>query len=509
MIDTNNFTPWFGSVESVDDPMKNGRYQVRVFGYNTANRGMLPTANLRWFSSIVSNSAGSQSVGQSPTGYKVNSFVFGYYIDPEMQEGVILGAIASMPGGVNDVCEAATGEGGTYLDELRKNAVKGVPDARGDTWDEPTTAYAVVYPYNQVYQSESGHIIEYDDTPGAERVMIFHRSGSFEEFHPDGKRVSKAVGDSFDIHLGGHNIYVKGNLNLVASGDYRVSIGGEMYVKASKVIFDTEEVDIYGVSKANDHLSGGVSGGFHVHPETNESETLPPTGYSLAFTPTAKNNFSFEYEEIEYTPAIINMALSNGFITPEEAEGLKEPPIVESIADEPPPAVVKAVVSECGLAIVDGKVDYSTMLSPNFSLRQLSLGAVVSQYAIKAQNGLSAEDIVCNLKNIAENVLEPLKAKYPNMIVTSGFRTGSGKSQHLKGEAVDIQFTNASKGFYFEVAKWAKDNLPYDQFLLEYKSTGTRMPWLHFSLTRGRTQRGQIMTFYNHSKHANGLVQIA
>lgn len=509
MIDTNNFTPWFGSIESVDDPLKNGRYQVRVFGYNSDNKGMLPTENLKWFSSAVSNSAGSQSVGQSPTGYMKDSFVFGYYIDPEFQEGIILAGIAGMPGGMNDVSEVATGEGGQYLETVRNNAVKGVPDARGETWDEPVTQYAVVYPNNQVYQSQSGHIIEYDDTPGAERVMIFHRSGSFEEFHPDGKRVSKSIGDSFSIHLGGHNIFVSGSLNLVASGDYRVSVGGEYYVKAKNIVLDTAVVDIYGISNANDHMSGQVSGGTHIHPETNQEETLPPIGYTPEFAPTAKNSFTFEYEDVPFTPPVVEYALGQGFITPQEAQDIDKEPIVESVEDAPAPVEVKPVISECGLAIVNGKVDYTVMLSKNFSLRSVSLGAVVSQYAIKAQGGLSAEDIVCNLKNVAENVLEPLKAKYPNMIVTSGFRTGSGTSQHLKGEAVDIQLKNASKSFYMEVAKWIKDNLPYDQFLFEQKSYGTRMPWLHVSLTRGRKQRGQVLTFFNNKKYANGLVLVS
>lgn len=509
MIDTNNFTPWFGTIENVDDPLKNGRYQVRVFGYNSDNRGMLPTENLKWFACGVSNSAGSQSVGESPTGYMKGSFVFGYYIDPEFQEGIILAGIAGMPGGVNDVSEVATGEGGQYLETVRKNAVSGVPDARGETWDEPPTAYAVVYPNNKVYQSQSGHIIEYDDTPGAERVMIFHRSGSFEEFHPDGKRVSKSIGESFSIHLGGHNIFVNGSLNLVASGDYRISVGGEMYVKAKNIVFDTPVVDIYGVSNANDHMSGQVSGGTHIHPETNQQETLPPIGYTPEFAPTPKNAFTFEYEDVPFTPPVVEYALEQGFITPQEAQDIDKEPIVESVADEPPPVEVKPVIAECGLAITNGKVDYTVMLSPNFSLRSVSLGAVVSQYPIKAQGGLSAEDIVCNLKNLAENVLEPLKAKYPNMIVTSGFRTGSGTSQHLKGEAVDIQIKNASKSFYMEVAKWIKDNLPYDQFLFEQKSYGTRMPWLHISLTRGRKQRSQVLTFFNNKKYANGLVLVS
>lgn len=509
MIDTNNFTPWFGTIESVDDPLKNGRYQVRVFGYNSANKGMLPTENLKWFSSAVSNSAGSQSVGHSPTGYMKDSFVFGYYIDPEFQEGIILAGIAGMPGGVNDVSEVATGEGGQYLETVRKNAVKGVPDARGETWDEPPTKYAVVYPNNQVYQSQSGHIVEYDDTPGAERVMIFHRSGSFEEFHPDGTRVSKSIGQSFSIHLGGHNIFVNGSLNLVASGDYRVSVGGEMYVKAKNIVFDTAVVDIYGVSNANDHMSGEVSGGTHIHPETNEAETLPPIGYTPEFAPTPKNAFTFDYEDVPFDPPQVKFALDQGFITPQEAQDIDKEPTIESTDDAPPPVEVKPVIGECGLAVTNGKVDYTVMLSPSFSLRSVSLGAVVSQYPIKAQGGISAEDIVCNLKNLAENVLEPLKAKYPNMIVTSGFRTGSGTSQHLKGEAVDIQIKNASKSFYMEVAKWIKDNLPYDQFLFEQKSYGTRMPWLHISLTRGRKQRGQVLTFFNNKKYANGLVLVS
>lgn len=509
MIDTNNFTPWFGSIESVDDPLKNGRYQVRVFGYNSDNKGMLPTENLKWFSSAVSNSAGSQSVGQSPTGYMKGSFVFGYYVDPEFQEGIILAGIAGMPGGMNDVSEVATGEGGQYLETVRNNAIKGVPDARGETWDEPQTKYAVVYPNNQVYQSQSGHIIEYDDTPGAERVMIFHRSGSFEEFHPDGKRVSKSIGDSFAIHLGGHNIFVSGSLNLVASGDYRVSVGGEIYMKAKNIVLDTAVVDIYGISNANDHMSGQVSGGTHIHPETNQEYTLPPSGYTPEFAPTPKNAFTFEYEDVPFTPPVVEYALGQGFITPQEAQDIDKEPIVESVEDKPAPVEVKPVISECGLAIVNGKVDYTVMLSKSFSLRSVSLGAVVSQYAIKDQGGLTAEDIVCNLKNLAENVLEPLKAKYPNMIVTSGFRTGSGTSQHLKGEAVDIQIKNASKAFYMEVAKWIKDNLPYDQFLFEQKSYGTRMPWLHVSLTRGRKQRGQVLTFFNNKKYANGLVLVS
>ena len=42
------------------------------------------------------------------------------------------------------------------------------------------------YPNNHVYESESGHVQEFDDTPGAERIHTYHRAGTFEEIHPDG-----------------------------------------------------------------------------------------------------------------------------------------------------------------------------------------------------------------------------------------------------------------------------------------------------------------------------------
>ena len=41
-------------------------------------------------------------------------------------------------------------------------------------WNQPTGDYNARYPFNNVYESESGHIMEYDDTPGAERISQFH-----------------------------------------------------------------------------------------------------------------------------------------------------------------------------------------------------------------------------------------------------------------------------------------------------------------------------------------------
>lgn len=101
----------------------------------------------------------------------------------------------------------------------------------GYYWSEPQTKYAARYPYNHVYQSESGHVVEIDDTPGAERVHNFHRSGTFDEIHPDGTKVTKIVKDRYEIVLSNDNLYVKGDCNITVDGKAKVYVKGDTYLQ--------------------------------------------------------------------------------------------------------------------------------------------------------------------------------------------------------------------------------------------------------------------------------------
>jgi hypothetical protein len=119
------------------------------------------------------------------------------------------------------------------------------------SWSEPVTPYAAQFPYNHVQQTESGHVIELDDTPGAERVHVFHRSGSFIEFHPDGSVVYKCMKNGYrvtmaDEHVkvagnchvaidGNSTLYVKGNVDMQTDGDFNVQAKGDFNVFAKNV----------------------------------------------------------------------------------------------------------------------------------------------------------------------------------------------------------------------------------------------------------------------------------
>jgi len=84
---------------------------------------------------------------------------------------------------------------------------------------EPESSYAAEYPYNMVFESRSGHIQEFDDTPGHERYNRVHPAGTYEETRPDGTRVVKIVGEDFLIVQSGRKVNIKGNLQVVIEGD--------------------------------------------------------------------------------------------------------------------------------------------------------------------------------------------------------------------------------------------------------------------------------------------------
>jgi hypothetical protein len=99
---------------------------------------------------------------------------------------------------------------------------------------------ASIYPFNQVQETASGHVIEIDDTPGGERILIKHKSGSGVELRADGstlyssrKNKVEVVGaDQTVIVEGSGKLIYKGNLDVHVTGDYNLTVGGDINVVA-------------------------------------------------------------------------------------------------------------------------------------------------------------------------------------------------------------------------------------------------------------------------------------
>lgn len=175
------------------------------------------------------------------------------------------------------------------------------------------------------------------------------------------------------------------------------------------------------------------------------------------------------------------------------------PPVETEVKEEDNKKPTEKPQSVTDCAMIVEPIDYEFQLTPNFKLKQLSLTAVFP-HSIKAQHGLSPADIACNLKALAEQVLEPLWAMYPGFRINSGFRTSTGgRSQHERGQAVDIQWPGLSYDEYWNRAQQVKDVLNFDQFIFEHGNS----VWFHLSFNnagnRPKSHPYAVCTMYGGS----------
>jgi len=251
----------FGIVEDVLDPLEAGRIRVRVFGVHTANKTVLPTEGLPWAQAAAGCFDGTFSgVGKSPTGVMLGQMMIVVFLDEHYQMPLILGTIAGMNTEVamillgSQVSRDSEEYGFTQklLDEAYLNQpdtniqarnnteeyVHPVHTARvestemeittdgGGSWNEPeSTMNMSTYPNSKVTETEQGHLFEVDDTPENERILTYHKSGSFTEM-TNSAVVYKSVGDKFDMTAGASNQHVIMDKNITVDANYNIDNAG-------------------------------------------------------------------------------------------------------------------------------------------------------------------------------------------------------------------------------------------------------------------------------------------
>jgi hypothetical protein len=89
------------------------------------------------------------------------------------------------------------------------------------------------YPYNQVYVSEAGHEVHFDNTPGEERIFIGHKAGTYMEIGKDGSMKTFAVGQNFQYNKGGMTMTVNQNHDMKVSGHHRFNVDGGSHIEVA------------------------------------------------------------------------------------------------------------------------------------------------------------------------------------------------------------------------------------------------------------------------------------
>jgi uncharacterized protein YcbK (DUF882 family) len=148
-------------------------------------------------------------------------------------------------------------------------------------------------------------------------------------------------------------------------------------------------------------------------------------------------------------------------------------------------------------------------LSEHFTLAELTRSALATR-----QGWLNepCAEAVSNLRNVAQQILEPVRSHFgvafsPN----SGYRGlqlnralgSSDQSQHVSGQAVDIELPGVSN---HTLAEWIASHLRFDQLILEFYQPGEPTSgWVHVSVSAAEQQpRGEILT-YTAGKWHRGL----
>lgn len=242
---------FFGTVEDINDPLEVGRVKVRIYNQHNEDVNIMPSDALPWAMVLQGvTSAASAGIGISPTGIQVGSTVMGFFVDGlEKQIPFVLGTFAGIPKD-NDVSSIARG----------KNTIN-----KEKVGPEPDQTYDSKYPHNKTLTTVSGHAIEIDDTPNAERIHVYHKSGSYIELRQDGSVVVKSAGSGFDITATDKTIYVGGNAKIEVAGNVDAKVGGEVNLEASKVNIGCDvivdgDVVASGISLVK-HVHGGVNTG--------------------------------------------------------------------------------------------------------------------------------------------------------------------------------------------------------------------------------------------------------
>lgn len=139
-------------------------------------------------------------------------------------------------------------------------------------------------------------------------------------------------------------------------------------------------------------------------------------------------------------------------------------------------------------------------ISNNISYNEATRSNTAEELGIN--NEPDAEQLQ-NMVMVAETCFQPAREHFNvPMRINSFFRSpalnhaigGSRKSQHCKGEAIDISCKAVSNVI---LGDWIMNNLPFDQLIFEDFNPETQdYKWIHVSYTDKRANRFQCLEMY-------------
>ena len=151
-------------------------------------------------------------------------------------------------------------------------------------------------------------------------------------------------------------------------------------------------------------------------------------------------------------------------------------------------------------------------LSENFSLQEFTKSQTATR---KGLDNTPSEEHLASAKELFANVVQKVRDNFGVTVINSGYRGpalneavgGSSKSQHCKGEAVDIECPGTSN---YTVAKWIEENTDFDQLILEFYTPGEpNSGWVHVSYIESGNRKQSLTAMKENGKtvYKPGLIE--
>lgn len=494
---------------------------------------------------------------------------------------------------------------GTAVEKKDATRAMDMPVADGTTFNQPPIPYNAKYPFNHIFESEAGHIQEFDDTPENERIHTYHKSGTYTEIDVNGTQVNRIIGDGYEIIDKNGYVYVKGALTLTAegvtniyvnadcnlkvegltqidmlndvawnvAGNLDINVGGSVQMKAADMTIETtneaidissptsinlqaeEDINIKAAGDANTSADGKVSlnaggdvaadaGGIVDLANGSANDAADAAKTDLGDPPDMGNPENNSFPQLE-TPTR-GFEDESGFETPEDnasPEGKKANAARDSViigekstpqnttAEESSAAPANKVMpagADCKLIMGMGDFPKSFKLSTNVNLGMLfGSPSHVLQDQMALGKMMTKQEIVCNMKGLAENCIEPVMAAAGgpgNIIITSGYRMNgvvaqsSATSQHASGQAFDFQLRGKINDYqaHYDFIQKIAGIIPYDQLILEYRDPGVngnsrnvRICWIHCSFSYTGTRKMAFTMLNDKTYKRDGFALLA
>ena len=137
-------------------------------------------------------------------------------------------------------------------------------------------------------------------------------------------------------------------------------------------------------------------------------------------------------------------------------------------------------------------------LSKNFTRAEIEHSNTAKRLGIKNE---MPEKHLENMQRLITNLIQPMRDDLGPIRISSGYRNpelnraigGSSKSQHCKGEALDLQFWKDGQMCNKEIYDWILESgLEFDQMINEFD-----FAWIHLSLRKDKNRKKTIYYIFS------------